>query len=121
MTSGPELLADRAVIAHMGEEDFEMYRAALGTMTRVPARHAAAVAAEREQPKRLLAGVIVAPRDFDVYTAGAVRCAAIRAIAAGHHRIVFDLDAALRDRRAHRGTEHPPDPRERGRVGGAAR
>jgi anti-sigma B factor antagonist len=80
----------------MGEEDFEMYRAALGTMTRVPARHAAAVAAEREQPKRLLAGVIVAPRDFDVYTAGAVRCAAIRAIAAGHHSIVFDLDAACR-------------------------
>jgi anti-sigma B factor antagonist len=80
----------------MGEEDFGMYWVALGTMTRLPARHAAAVVAEREQPKRLLVGVIVAPRDFDVYTAGAVRCAAIRAIAAGHHSIVFDLDAACR-------------------------
>jgi anti-sigma B factor antagonist len=132
----------------MGEEDFGLYWAAPVTVTRLSARHAAAVAAEREQAKRLLdtaaaagkeinntaaatqvrpdpdldrrtqkptaglqerrrsplirgyaqkeAGVIVAPRDFDVYTAGAVRSAAIEAIAVGHHCIVFDLDAACR-------------------------
>lgn len=41
-------------------------------------------------------GVIVAPQDFDVYTAGAVRQAAIEAIADGHHHLVFDLDEATR-------------------------
>jgi hypothetical protein len=44
---GPELLADPAVIAHMGEEDFGLYWAAPVTVTRLSARHAAAVAAER--------------------------------------------------------------------------
>jgi len=42
------------------------------------------------------AGVIVAPQDFDVYTAGAVRQAAIEVIADGHHSLVIDLDEATR-------------------------
>lgn len=42
------------------------------------------------------AGVVVAPQDFDAYTAGAVRAAATEAIAAGHPSLVLDLDEACR-------------------------
>jgi len=70
---------------------------------RKPARHTQRKAAdemtERNMVRRYTQDgpvVIVAPQDFDVYTAGAVRAAAVEAIAAGHYSIVFDLDEACR-------------------------
>jgi len=57
--------ADPAVIARMSEEDWAEYWAALGTVTRLTARHAAAVAAEQAREKFLLDGIREAGKEIN--------------------------------------------------------